>query len=93
MAVAKPPAISRHRGSRLDLPRGFPTMAIFIGEGPDAFDLRSLKWERKRFTLTSSVRFRLCFAEIVEPSLMFHFLSSPQSSGTSIPENPPPLVT
>jgi len=68
-------------------------MAIFIGEGPDAFDPRSLKWERKRFTLTSSVRFHLCFAEIIEPGLMFHFLSSPQSSDMSIPENLPLLAT
>ena len=72
----------------------FSIMSIFIGEVLTLFDPRSLKWEKRRPMLTSSVRFRLRFAEIAAPSLTsLRFLPSIQSSDTSIPESPPPLDT
>ena len=41
-----------------------------IGEALTPFYPRSLKWERARNLLTSSVRLRLRFAEIVNPGLI-----------------------
>jgi len=68
--MAKPPVISGCRADRLDLSRGSSSPPIFIGQMLTFFYLRSLKWERKRSTLTLSVCFRLRFVEIVDPSLM-----------------------